>query len=142
MQKRAIRLEDLTTQDAEFTLSDGKTYTLRPATMEDFGWLQSKFGVGALARMSVNDIEKVSMVAYRLLNEKAQFPPSESEDFDDDGNPVVMKRTGPQVFARSLKGMRDFQVVIEAMNRALGTETIAAEIATGDLDQDEAKKNP
>jgi hypothetical protein len=56
------------------------------------------------------------------MKDKSKFPPTEMDGHDDDGNPVKIKKTGPQMFAKAMRGMSDFWLVVQAMNKAMGTD--------------------
>ena len=109
----------------EFKTTEGRTLQLRAATLEDFGWLQQKFGSKIQAEM--NDLKNISTVIYRLLKNKSEFPLEEIEDFDDDGRKKQMTITGPMQVARALKGMHDMASAAQALGKALGVGDIIEE---------------
>jgi hypothetical protein len=118
--QKLTQLQDFISEDTEFKLSNGTVIELRAADMEDFGWITNKFGPASKAPL--NEIESVSQIVYRLMKDKSKFPPTEMDGHDDDGNPVKIKKTGPQMFAKAMRGMSDFWLVVQAMNKAMGTD--------------------
>lgn len=119
---KKIQLKDLLSEDSEFTLKNGNTIELRAATIEDFAWMQAKFGKKVSS--ALGDLENTAVVLYRLLKDKSPFPPQDITDYDDDGNKVTVKKTGPQMLAREMKGMADFSAAVEALGKAMGTKDV------------------
>jgi len=70
-----IKLEDISPEDAEYTLSNGKTYQCRKFTLVDNVWLEKEFGVGDALETALNDPLQMMRVAFH------QMPPEQQEQF-------------------------------------------------------------
>ena len=76
MKRKLYEWKDITPTEEEFVLK-GKTYKLRPATMRDSIYFESKYGLMTFYKMFAEKPASImTEIAYRLMDDdnKKQFP--------------------------------------------------------------------
>lgn len=115
-----MELDDFIPPRPEFTLQNGKTYTLRLMNIEDSVWIKKKFGSVEAFQKALNEMDWEILIVfiYRLLVDKSDFLASQEEIIDDDGVKSTVLTTGPFKLLRSIRG-EDALKVIGAMTAAI-----------------------
>jgi len=127
-----VTLKDLIPQSAEFEIAGGEMIQIRPSTVDDWAWMQEKFGATVEDQLAKGlEVDKLMITIYRLMSDedKRRFPPSEVDEFDDDGNEKKnVKKTGPEMLRSKIEGMSGLQKAIAAFQTSLGVGDRVAEI--------------
>jgi hypothetical protein len=114
-------LDDIIPETTEFELkSTGKTYRLRGLSLEDQVWMRRTFGEKDL-QLVFSDLrwEKISMIVFRLLEDKSDFLPYESDEFDDEGTLSKRRVTGPEHLLKKISGTSEGIKIVSAVNRCV-----------------------
>lgn len=123
MKLKALTLADICPEDAEFTLSDGKTYTIRKFTLADQAWVQKTFGGQNTLQHAFADPENLLRIVFHQLTieQQKQFAAIEVERVDEDtGEVVVEKLGGWRRFAASITNLAsDMENVAKALTTAI-----------------------
>ena len=101
-----VRLEDICPQRAEFFLkSKEKTYALRPVTLDDYVWLQSKFGTTDITELENINVGIVCQAIYKQLEQESRkdFLATTVKEINDDGEEVEEHLKGWQVLSKNIK---------------------------------------
>lgn len=143
-----VKIEDLVPAPSEFTL-EGKTYHLRKFSIEDEAWMRRTWKPHETEKYFAEmDMAKLSLLLYRLLVEKSDFPPVEIEDHDDDGNVIKRKLTGPQNLCRQLPGgILATQEIMFALSATIGVsqpilDALTKEEIENQMAADKKKEKP
>jgi len=119
-----VRLEDICPETGEFELAafPGEIFHLRPISLSDSAWMIQKFGgqAGIELMFKSVDLDKLSILIFRLLQEKEMFASESMEEYDDDGNKVQIRITGPEKLKRSICGPKEQIAVIQALLKTIG----------------------
>jgi len=121
-QKANLKLEDLCPQRAEFFLSSKeKTYALRPVTLDDYVWLQSKFGTTDITEMENIHVGIVCQAIYRQLEQESRkdFLATKIKEINDDGEEVETYLKGWQVLSKNIKP-EEIETMMTAYVKCLG----------------------
>jgi hypothetical protein len=115
-------LEDIIPEKPAFRLKEGgKEYHLRIFNLEDRVWAKNRFQSDEEIQriFQDQDWEKLTLMVYRLLQEKSDFPPSEEQGHDDDGREITRFVSGPERLRREISGVDTGRKVIGALAAAI-----------------------
>lgn len=117
-----------------------KEYELRKINVEDEAWLKQ---FGDLDRLfKSEDYLFMCRLAFRLLTDKADFLPIEEDGYDDDGNTVKIKVTGPMRVMKGLSGVSDKMNLMKALMTTFGiSRPLFDKMVEDKLKDDEQKKS-
>lgn len=110
-------LDQLMPEDAEVTIG-GKVYGLRKLNLHDEAWLK-QFG-NIDKRFKAEDMDFMAKMCFRQLKDKADFLPKEESGYDNDGNEITVKLTGPQRILLAMAGPSAKFNLIEALMVTIG----------------------
>lgn len=142
---KPLSLEEVCPEPAEFTLAaTGKTYRLRKFSLEDNAWMVKKWGNHLEKVLGGADTVALSQVIFRLLEDKTDFLPREIKDFDDDGNEITVRTTGPEMVRRLIAGKNEAAAAITALTYAFDiSKPVVDKTAklNTEIKEEESKKN-
>lgn len=110
-------LEQVIPEQAKLTIN-GKEYTLRKITLADEAWLKAQGQVEKL--FESEDSEFFAKLAFRLIEDKSDFPGEIIKTVDDDGFPIEKRITGPQKVLAGLSGPTQKYELLKALCQTLG----------------------
>lgn len=117
-------LGDLIPERAELVIKD-KVYHLRPVTVEDWAWFENRWGQDQVdVNLQQMKTSELCVVIFRLLEEKNEFLPTEIDDYDDDGNVLKRKITGPERLSREILGISGIRDAVQAFQKSLGVKPV------------------
>jgi hypothetical protein len=96
---------------------------LRPLSVQDQMWVKSKFSQEQLqVAFEKMDMEVICALVYHQLDHesKSKIPATETESFDDEGNPTRSKITGPQRLKLGITGLKHMLLVLQALIKIIG----------------------
>jgi len=97
-----------------------KAYTLRPLTLRDEAWLKASFGDKIEVIFKEMQMDKIARVIFRLLVEKADFASIQVDEYNDDGDSVSVKVTGPQRVMEAIRGQGHQVKVLQGLLETMG----------------------
>lgn len=122
----AVSLSDiLWPKEAEFKLSNGSTYTLRPANAYDWAWIERKF---VPKNSTVVDFlkdptpEEFAQIIFRLIDKKEDFALEEIEGWDDEGRKVMRTVTASEKILSHLVLQSDLEGIQKAFLVSVGID--------------------
>ena len=106
-----MKLEQIIPQEASFSLrSTGEEYTLRPFSLSDTAWLNSRYKDKEFEKVmeDMNMTEIVKIVYHQLkLEDKKKFLAMEVEEVSDEGELITKKYTGPERLMQEVHGLEE-----------------------------------
>lgn len=120
---RPLKLEELIPAPAEFKLAkSGKTYHLRPVTLEDEAWLASEFGEQLPKIIEQMRMMDVARIAFRLLEEtdKEDFAAREVTLMDDAGESRAVRMGGAKLLFAMISGYAEKMEIYRALLVTIG----------------------
>lgn len=120
----------------------GKSYTLRPWTLEDGIWLKQEYGekVSQIFSETNFDLAAMCRMAYRLLVDKQDFKVQEAKTFDEDGNEISVKLGGWKKLASDLKGFEEQYALMKSVTQCIGVSMPDLNEAKQEANKKKAKK--
>lgn len=117
-----INLEDLTRTPSEFTLSNGKKFTLRPCNLADESWMQRTFGKDLEMIFKEIKVEEISRIVFHMMEpeSKAEFSPVEIKEVDEDGITSITKIGGVALFRTLVVDTKDKMAILQALLETIG----------------------
>lgn len=123
MQQDIIKLEDLIPAQADLRLwvnGKLKNFKLRPIDLRDEVWMANKFGAGIQEIFEQVKMEEICHIIFHQLENKEPFKAIEYEEYDDDGEVLVLKKTGPHRVMEGIKGVDHKVEVFKALLETIG----------------------
>lgn len=119
-----MKLEDMVPEQAEVILYPNgvaKHYMLRKVTLEDEAWMAKVFGQAKLQEMFANvEMHNIAKVIFHQLEQKADFLPREEKGYDDNGEEVIVRVTGPDLLMRAIVGKKHQLEILQALLKIIG----------------------
>jgi hypothetical protein len=118
-----LKLEDLIPQSAEIHLSStGKSYKLRPFSLEDEAWLSRRFGKDLPAIFSEMRMADIAEIAFHQfeLEDKRQFVAQEVTIVDEAGNERTERMGGAVLFRMMIRGLKEKNELYAALLQTIG----------------------
>lgn len=142
-----IKLEDIAPIDAEYKLSNGKTFTVRKFDLVDNTWIEAEFGKGDSLEKALNDPINMMRVAFHQMpiEQQKQFSAIDIEEMDQETGETKKSRIGGwRLFSKEVVGPHDAQAISVAIITAMvGSSPVVDEIAKNAVSkQATAKKKP
>jgi len=141
---KSFDLTDLIPEKSEIKLAingNEKAYVLRPLNLEDETWVKRKFGDRIEDIFKNLEMDKICQIVYRLMEDKTDFKMLEIKEINDDGEEVLVKKTGPDRLMKCVVGK---QHQIDILNSLLATfgasRPILDKIEQEELARQESKK--
>lgn len=128
-----MELQDFFPKKPEFLISStGRLYSFRIPNLEDRARFREMLGgsderIGLVFKNLEWDV--IAKLAYRLLEQKEEFPARVVRELNDDGEMVEKLLTGPGVFMRTMQGS------IEEAFKMLGALTAALRLGDPLIDK-------
>jgi hypothetical protein len=121
MKLKPLSLADICPEDATFTLSSGKTHTIRKFTLTDQAWVQKTFGGQNALQHAFSDPENLLRICFHQLpvEEQKEFAPVTLERVDEETGELITEKVG---------GWRRFAATIT--NTASDIQAISAALTT------------
>ena len=120
---KPLSLTEICPEDASFTLSSGKTYTVRKFNLQDQAWIQKSFhGEQALTEAFKDPEALIRIVFHQLpVDQQKQFAPVEVERVDEETGECLVERIGGwRLFAASItNGPQDLTEMAKALTAAM-----------------------
>lgn|SRR3990167_4065428 len=114
-----MKLADMIPERAVFVI-DGKEYWLREVTLADHAWIQHTFGNQIEIIFKEQKMVEIGKIIYRLLEDKSDFLPADISDFDDNGEAVKRRISGPERFLSRIKGPAKQLELFNALLKTIG----------------------
>ncbi|MBF0315607.1 MAG: hypothetical protein HQK52_19460 [Oligoflexia bacterium] len=139
-----MQLQDIIPKRVAFGLrATEKEYFLRPFNLNDEVWIKSKYSEEEFSKIlhSMDMPEIVKIVYHQLENEyKAEFKATEVIEYDDDGNEITRKISGPEKLSSAIQGFDEQLLIYKALMECRGLsmpvlEEINKELAKKKLGQ-------
>lgn len=118
-----MKLEDLKPRPSKFHLSfNDKWYSLRAWTLQDQIWMNQEYGdkVNHIFNEKNIDIVAISRMAYRLLEEKADFKAKEIKTIDEDGLEKVEMLGGYKLLIARVRTIQEQMNMLAAVVECIG----------------------
>lgn len=123
MKLKPLSLTDICPEDAQFTLADGKTYTIRKFTLSDQSWIQKTFGGSNAIQEAFTDPESMIRIVFHQLpvEQQKEFTPITVERVDEETGELLTEKVGGwRLFAGKVTNTAaDIQGMAEALTRAI-----------------------
>lgn len=115
-----LTIEQIIPEKPEFTLRSGKSYMLRIANVEDQSWIKNRFKSDEELQRVFQEMQwdALSVLVFRLLEDKTDFSPAEVEEVDDDGRKIKQFISGPRMLQRAMT-QGDGHKVLAALNASI-----------------------
>ena len=128
-----MELQDLKPKPSKFYLEKkDKEYTLRPWTLEDQIWAKHTFeNVEKIFSKENIDIEAVSRMVYRVIEDKSDFVAEEGIEIDEEGNEVQKKIGGFKKLIAMISGIGEQAAMVGALVECIGVSMPAVEELKG-----------
>ncbi len=120
---KPIKFEDLCPEPGEFTLkATGKTYRIRPVTLEDESWMQKRFDDRISEIFEKVNIGEIAVIVFRLLDNEARrdFVAQEVEEVQEDGSVKRVSAGGVDLLRRCISGPKEKLEVFGALMQTIG----------------------
>lgn len=123
---KPMRLEDMIPEETQVTLvspgGEKKSYDLRCINLEDEAWMIRVFGPTGIQSVFKENIDVVGLakIIFRQLKDKSDFLPRSEETYDEDGEKVTLKVTGPDLVLRGIVGKAHVLEVLQALSKIIG----------------------
>lgn len=119
-----MKLEDIIPQPATFTLKQtGKTYTLRPISLDDEIWLHREFGADIQNIFAQGRMKEISRIVFHQLvdEDKEDFLQKKVTYVNEEGVKISeMKKGGSDLLNAVIIGQSEKLEVIKALVKTLG----------------------
>ena len=132
MTKAKISPKDLIPQATELEISGQDPVQIRPVNIQDWSWMQTKFGEDIQKTLLALPVDHLMIILYRLMDDdgKARFRPKTEKTYDDDGEEIEKRFTGPEMLGKKIIGMNGLQAAVQCFQLALGvSDKLAQELA-------------
>lgn len=120
---KPISLTEMCPEDASFTLSSGKNYTVRKFNLQDQAWIQKNFQSEAALSDAFRDPETLIRIVFHQLpvEQQKEFAPIEVERVDEDTGECLIERVGGwRLFAASITNApNDLTEMAKALTSAM-----------------------
>lgn len=118
-----VKLLDLVPESAQIELNVNNTvkqYTLRAVNLSDEVWMQRTFGTGIEKVFSELQMANICKILFHQLEEKRDFAAVDEDGYDDDGNVVKVRLTGPEQIMRGISSKKHQIRAIESLCKTIG----------------------
>lgn len=123
MKLKALTLTDICPEDATFTLTSGKTYTIRKFTLTDQAWVQKTFGGQNALQHAFSDPENLLRIVFHQMpvDEQKEFSPVAFERVDEETGELITEKVGGwRRFASTITNTAsDIQAISTALTTAI-----------------------
>ena len=140
-----LKMEDIKPKASQFTLSqNGKTYRLRPVSLEDQIWMNQTFGENLNDVFEKLKMEPICRIVFRLMESecRADFASTTVKIINENGDEVTETMGGYRLLMAMITGGPDeiFQIVGSLMETIGLSRPVAEKIAEGE--EKPEKKSP
>lgn len=118
-----LKLEDICPEESTFKLKQtGKTYTLRPISLDDEMWLLREFPTNLQEIFNKGQMKEISRIVFHQLinSDKEDFLEKEVIYINEQGKKLTMRKGGADLLNAIILGPGEKMEVIKALVRCLG----------------------
>ena len=122
-------MEKVIQNNVELELASGVTVTLGKMTLLHQAWVEEKYGDkdACLKAITEGNLTRLSEIAYRVMVNKKDFPAITAVEYDDEGEHVEMRTTGPQRLQDAIDTDEDSKALVVAMMKVMRMSNIIVE---------------
>ncbi len=117
LDNQKFSLEDLMPEDTKIKVGE-KEYELRKINLEDEVWIKKYGNLQDL--INKEDVEFMASVVFRQMKDKSDFMPMMEETFDEEGEKITKKVTGPMRLMRGLSGPKQKYEMVQSICACFG----------------------
>lgn len=141
-----LKLEDLKPEPSSFTLdSNGKTYHLRPVSLDDELWLRKTFGDRLQEVFTNLEMENLSRIVFHQLTpaDQCDFLPEKRTFINEEGHRFEETVGGYRLLMVQMQGGVEEKVrIIDALLKTIGASRPKLEAAAGGGGEAQKKSPP
>lgn len=116
-----LKLEDLIPEGSEFKLRiTGKTYKLRPFSMQDELWIQKTFGDGIHDIFKKLKMQEICRITFHQLEDKSEFTKREVKFVNEEGDSTVQTLGGVELLFSLISGTDEKIEIVNALLATIG----------------------
>jgi hypothetical protein len=140
---RPIKLEELIPKPAEFTLrATGRTYTLRPFSLEDRVWVNQTFGDQVEAIFREVRMKEIARIVFHQFDDKTkkEFRAQDVQIVDEDGEEHTERLGGVDLLCKIIQGYDEQIAIYSALMQTFGISQPLMEEMAAEVDSEKTQK--